>query len=111
MFDTRSGRILSEYSYNKRDNIDDGINGGTGPRHSTGDKESVVRTSTNTPIHNESKNPDDEEIKDHEPLKARYSKLWLAFKLSYFIINHTQNIYILNIKYIVMMIQIILKMN
>ncbi len=77
LFDTRSGRILSEYSYHKRNSNQDDINGyKNGQRHSNEDNTSIVKTSTNTPIETDVKNDDDEDHKAHEPLKARYTLLW-----------------------------------
>ena len=70
LFDTRSGRILNEYSYHRRGDTFDNINGVY-----PSENNSVVKTSTNTPIHDESKNNDDDH-KAHEPLKARYHIIW-----------------------------------
>ena len=74
LFDTRSGRILSEYSYHKRDTHED-MNGYKNGQSSNDDNTSLVKTSTNTPIEteneNENKTNDDEvDHKAHEPLKA-----------------------------------------
>mmetsp|Transcript_70364 Transcript_70364/g.63156 ORF Transcript_70364/g.63156 Transcript_70364/m.63156 type:complete len:525 (-) Transcript_70364:756-2330(-) len=70
LFDYRSGRVLSEYSYHRQTNDD--INGYKNGRNSN-DNTSLVKTSTNTPdgTDHEHKNNDDEvDHKAHEPLKA-----------------------------------------
>jgi len=66
LFDIRSGRILNEYSYHKNYLHRDSMNGA----NSSNSHDSIVKTSTNTPIHNESKDNNDDEHKSHEPLKA-----------------------------------------